>query len=53
MQGLLEIDKSDEGGCKMSHDLPIDDFSTYLIGKISLLILLLLLLLAISAAPAI
>ncbi|AFY46324.1 hypothetical protein Nos7524_0409 [Nostoc sp. PCC 7524] len=37
----------------MTHDFPLFDPNTYLIAKISLLILLLLLFLAISAAPAV
>ncbi len=37
----------------MINNFPLDDFTTYLITKISLLILVLLILLAVSAAPAI
>jgi hypothetical protein len=37
----------------MINNFPLDDFTTYLITKISLLILVLLILLVVSAAPAI
>ncbi|BAY67525.1 hypothetical protein NIES23_02990 [Trichormus variabilis NIES-23] len=37
----------------MTHDFPIYDPNTYLIFKISMLVLMLLVLLIISAAPAI